>query len=117
MLDGLQPKDVLARLDTVLEKRGHQKLRTSIYAQLRKYEALRESSETPVVTVAKEGDFKRLKTAISAALDTTGAGEGHTKDVVDERLTGGFIVRHKNTEVDASYRTKLLSLYQKSISY
>lgn len=103
--------DVLSRLETLLKERGHTKLTNKIYRTLLQYAEQKEKETTPVVTVAKESDAQRLEKEITAALETVGATTS-PQLVVDETITGGFITYYAGVHIDASYKTKLLSLYQ-----
>lgn len=102
--------DVLSRLEVVLTERGHVKLTEKIYKALLQYAEQKEHETTPVVTVAKKADSAALEKEIATALTTLSAvGAPHV--VEDEAITGGFITYYAGNQIDASYKTKLLSLY------
>lgn len=112
---GKDPKAVFARLEEILAAKGHQKLRTAIYRTLVQLAEAREAAAKPAVIVAREGDLTACKAEIAAALAEV-HGNQSPVTTINEALTGGFIVRHEGKQVDASYKTKLLSLYQNIIN-
>ncbi len=103
---------LLEKLDGALERRGHQKLRGAI---LRAIKATLENTKrsAPTLTVAKESDASALKTDIEKAAEALDIkADGLQREIKDE-LIGGFILETRSKRIDASHRSKLLSLYER----
>lgn len=108
-----QPVDeVLPRLRTLLEKRGHERLYPRILATVTA--RLTDTKDAPVVKVSKASDAKAA--LVTALLTELGAAAAAPVVVVDETLVGGAVVRVGHQEIDASYKTLLRRLYQTVIT-
>lgn len=108
---GSNIETVLGNLRIVMEKRGHAKvLPTVLRAVVR---ALEQGGAESVatITVAREADATALTADIKAALTALGADGAHTT-IVDDTIIGGLIATYNHRQIDQSYRTKLLNLYQ-----
>lgn len=111
LTSGSDIETVLGNLRTVMTARGHAKaLPTVLGAVLR---MLEEQSDTsvPSITIARESDTSALAVDIKTALNTLGAKGAHTV-IVDDSIIGGIIATHNHRQIDQSYRTKLVTLYQ-----
>ena len=108
---GSKVETVLGNLRAVMEKRGHAKaLSTVLRAVVRALEqGTTESVAT--ITVASDADVTALKADIKTALATLGADGAHTT-VVDDTIIGGLIATYNHRQIDQSYRSKLVTLYQ-----
>lgn len=107
---GKESEVVLSGLKDTLNKRGHLSLEASILASvLRVIEA--KSIDETVVTVASKESYNQQAAAIAAALKNLKANIESTIKI-DPTVIGGFIAEANNTRHDASYKTKLISLYR-----
>ena len=91
-----------------MKMRGHA---TLLPAVLRKVERMNVVKGAQV-TVARAEDAAQYARAIAAQLVGLGAGTEYTI-AVDDRMVGGYTVRAKGKLVDKSYRSALVTLYQK----
>ena len=101
------------KLVQYLKKRGHLTLLPAIMARVERLTLKRRAA---TVVLGKAGDAKTFATSIASALTTLGIQEDDYQVVVDERVVGGFGVLGKGKVIDRTYRTALVSLYQKIIS-
>lgn len=111
LASGSDIETVLGNLRAVMTARGHVKaLPTVLGAVVR---TLEEQSDTavPSITIARESDASALAGEIKTALNTLGAKGAHTV-TVDDSIIGGIIATHNHRQIDQSYRTKLVTLYQ-----
>jgi len=107
---GHDPSKVLAGLKNTLAKKGHDRLYAAILRGVaRVLEA--GSAESVVVTTVSEADYKAHKDAITAALKTLDA-DTEPKVQIDETIVGGFVAEANNKRIDASYKSKLVTLYR-----
>lgn len=99
------------RLILVLKKKGHLALLPSIVREYGKLSERQGRQEEGELVVARKEDIDELKTYIKeyAAHLETGFPSGRI--VENPALIGGFVLRKGEHEVDASYRTRLLNLY------
>ena len=98
----------------LLRRKGHHMLLPSIMREYRRIAEEKEAHSETTVTLAREKDAVLFKKAIADRLSELGADEKPTV-AYDETLVGGFRIRHGGTLVDESYKTQLLSLYQRMI--
>ena len=108
---GSKVETVLSNLKTVMAARGHAKaLPVVLRAVVR---ALEEGSVDSVatITVARDADLTALASEIKSALETLGADGTHTT-VIDDAIIGGLIATYNHRQIDQSYRSKLVTLYQ-----
>jgi F0F1-type ATP synthase delta subunit len=115
MEGGMAPEKALQHLDTVLSRRGHEKLRKRILRAAERILTRQSEFQVPTVYVAGDAAAKHERHAIDAALKTLGAkGPHHTE--VDETLIGGFRIVAGGKELDQSYKRQLLTLYRRIIN-
>lgn len=87
--------------------RSHEKMVPEIISAV---EGLSEQNQASTqVLVAKESDFEKFKSEIESHDDVQ---EGKYEVVTDENVIGGYVVRTGTSQVDNSYRTRLLELYK-----
>lgn len=96
---------------SLLKQRSHQNMIPQIITA---YEQLSERgvSGQAVVVVAKKEDEEKYKKDIESHADVFG------KDyqvVVDENIVGGYVIRSNSEQIDQSYRTRLLEMYQQLV--
>ncbi|MDE2079532.1 MAG: F0F1 ATP synthase subunit delta [Patescibacteria group bacterium] len=94
-----------------MRKRGHISLLAQVVRILKRQPAL---SDMPEVLVAKEHDSKTHEAAIRDALTKLGAAERKARVVVDPRAVGGYRVRAGGKTIDRTFRSALVSFYQKA---
>jgi F0F1-type ATP synthase delta subunit len=108
---GSKIETVLGNLRTVMMSRGHAKaLPVVLRAVVRTLEQ-GSTESVATVTVAREADVVALKADIKSALATLGADTAYNT-VVDDTIIGGLIATYNHRQVDQSYRSKLVTLYQ-----
>ena len=108
--EGVNPEVVLSGLQTSLKEHGHDRLyATVLRGVLRVLSA--GSAETALVTVAAENDVEKHQAAINASLKDL-ATDAVPTIAIDESLIGGYVAEANNQRIDASYKTKLVSLYR-----
>lgn len=91
----------------LLKMRSHEKMVPEIISAV---EGLSEQNQASTqVLVAKESDFEKFKSEIESHDDVQ---EGKYEVVTDENVIGGYVVRTGTSQVDNSYRTRLLELYK-----
>ncbi len=106
--EGKEPKEVLAGLQAVLKRRGHERLLPRIAAVLDREVSHNTNREVPVITVAKSTDANSsLSKELMSILQVT----EKPQVVVDTNTIGGAKLRVKDTEIDATYKTTLINLY------
>ncbi len=100
---------VLPGFKKVLKNRGHEQLFVPVLRSvLRELEARRPTTS---VVVGSEADSKNFEAEIKNTLKDLGSDT--TPDfIVDESLIGGYVAEHDHVRTDASYKTKLVSLYR-----
>lgn len=112
LLKGGDVDAVLANLKTVLVRKGHEKLHTSILRGVLTELTVRKDLHTPFVFVASEADIARFREAITETLQTLNAPVGEMQVTVDDTLIGGYIATHEGKLINRSYKEKLVSLYR-----
>jgi F0F1-type ATP synthase delta subunit len=112
--DGKEFNDVIKRLKTVLDEKGHQKLFRSILLGLQRKTERTISDNVATVSVARKKDLKDLKDKINNSLSEIEAKDFQAS--VDETIIGGFVVEHDNKIIDKSYKSRLVALYRSLIN-
>lgn len=107
---GLSAADSLAKVKSVIEKRGHDRLWPSVLRGLLVELEQSKSQSIPKVVLAKEGSVS--ESDIKLALSAIGAPTDHYETELNANIIGGVIATHNNRRLDKSYQTKLLELYQ-----
>lgn len=106
-------KGFTEKLLSLMRTRGHLSLLPSIVKILEN----EPIEATVTLTVAHEADLKNFASEIKQAL-TELHGEGESqKIIVDPRAVGGYAIRSGSKIIDNTYRTALVSLYQKTIQH
>lgn len=101
---------VIKQFHSLLQRKGHAQLFGPVLrGVLRIIEARKGTSTT--VAVASVNAFSAQQSAIETALKQLGA-TGKPTISIDSSLIGGYVVTHNNIVIDASYKTKLLTLYR-----
>ena len=104
----------VSKLIKLLKYKGHIKLLPSIAEEFEKIIDVSRDESTMSITCAKEEDFKIHRGELQEHLGHSGS--EYTKEVIDETIIGGFILRKGETIIDGSYKKKLLLLYQNAIA-
>ena len=109
--EGKDPKEVVAGLKKTMQLHGHEPLlRSVLKGVIRVLEAGRH--DRTKITVARESDAKKHAEAIKRAMSEVGTTAEDSDTIIDETIIGGFVVEANAQIVDASYKHKLLYLYQ-----
>lgn len=103
---------VLASLHDMLQKKGHIKLHESILSAVLRELVRMEATQGALVTVAKESDAQKYRSAIQQTLSVLHTEADTVRTVVDPTLIGGFTAEYNNTRIDRSYKERLVSLYR-----
>lgn len=96
----------------LLKKKGHIKLLPNI---LTSFEALLNSKRdetTLVMTCARKKDFAKFRAEFKEHFTHQDTDTSFTEEIIDNSIIGGFIIKRGDIVVDASYKKKLLTLYQ-----
>ena len=108
------PKEATDNLIALLKEKGHSSLLPSILEEYLKASERERDSETIVLTIAKTKDASKFKAELQEHMEHSDA--AFTKEVVDETIIGGYILEKGEMVIDASYKKKLLLLYQSAIA-
>lgn len=108
---GDDPAEVFRKLDTVLARRGHAKLKRAIVRELHRIVTARASDDTVTAHIARAADEKQYTDTITAEIDRLGA-TGSPRIVVDDSLIGGYQIATHDRLIDNSHKSKLLQLYR-----
>lgn len=108
---GSDIETVLGNLRAVVASRGHSKALPAVLRAVAR--ALEEGTEesSAVVTVARESDVVTLAAEIKSALATLGITGTFTTEI-DDTIIGGLVATYNHRQIDQSYRSKLVTLYQ-----
>ena len=109
---GLETEAALKGLKRILTAKGHGKLYPAILNSLCMKLEGQETQPVISVIVRSEDTLKKQKSAIDNELKKMKL-DGEFVVRVDPTITGGFIIRTKDTLLDASYKSKLLGIYRK----
>jgi len=113
LIEGGQNIDqVLVNLEAALMRKGHQNLRLAILEGVVSELEQIVTNNTSTITLAKDVDETKFKSAVEASLQAIGGEIKTAKLKIDPSLTGGYIASHQGKTIDASYKTKLLKLYR-----
>lgn len=106
------------RLLAFMKHRGHLSLLPQVLRILEREPA---RSSIPTVVVARESDARKFSSGIREALTKlglpreAGAEEKAHRTLIDPRLVGGYSVRANSRIIDRSFRSALVSLYERAI--
>jgi F0F1-type ATP synthase delta subunit len=109
-IQGGSGEDFAKKFIAYLAKRKHLGLLPAILARLTK---LGVQGQGAIVTVARVEDAKKFANVIASELSSLNSDAGTYTVKVDDRAVGGYAVRGKGRLVDRTYRSALVSLYQK----
>lgn len=112
LLRGKDVTDVLANLKKVLKAKGHESIYPQILSGLVLELERKAQGTAPVITVAKEGDEKKLAAFIKASLVQLKGDISDASIEVDPTLIGGYIAEHDGKSINRSYKQKLVTLYR-----
>lgn len=107
--DGHSPKAVFAGLSRVLEARGHERLLPRITRMvLREVSRRSDGSKSQVVVATPADADSDLVASLCKELEIV----DKPQVVIDDTVIGGALVRANHTQIDATYKTALITLYQ-----
>ena len=98
------------KLLSMMRARGHLSLLPEIVRILER-EPVKASA---TVTVASEAELKAAASQIKTALASLGQEDLKHATVIDPRVVGGYAVQTRSSIIDNTYRTALVSIYQKA---
>lgn len=101
---------VVGNLIALLQKKGHMKLLPNILHSFEAKLAVGRDSQTLTFVCAREKDFEKFKNELTDHFEHADA--KFTDQVIDDSIIGGYILKKDEVVVDASYKKKLLTLYQ-----
>ncbi len=104
--------DVLTNLQIVLKKRGLEKFYPRILRGLIDRINRSEHSNQTTVTLARESDLNKYQHEIDEARTSLQITGEHTIHI-DPSIIGGFVVKGKSEQINASYKKSLLQAYQR----
>jgi len=110
-----EQKALVSSLVALLKRKGHFTLLPTILKEYEKYRERESDHDIVKLFLARESDRASFAKEIKAELFTRGV-KKEPKVVFDATLVGGFKLKHRDTVLDASYKTQLIALYQKMIS-
>ena len=113
---GSDIETVLHNLRSVMTCRGHAKALPIVLRAVVRLLEQQSDETTPLVTVARVSDKTTLATEIKTVLATLGAISTEYTTVVDDTIIGGLIATYNHRQIDRSYHTKLVNLYQSIVS-
>ncbi len=99
----------------VLARRGHRALLPRIVRELSRIHTS-GSSNKPVVLVPRGSERETLQSRIDAICSQLAIEPTTLAWQEDDRVVGGFLIRTKHAQYDATYRRALITLYQKLAS-
>lgn len=112
-LIGLSEKADSGALLGVLKRKGHMALLPSIVREYEKLAAKRAAARAGELRVAQRADVEMLQEEIAKYAAQMEISLPHARVAEDPTIVGGFILSKGEREVDASYKTRLLELYQR----
>ena len=104
-------KSVLASLKKYLESRGLMQVYPNVLRGLIEKSERAAKREGVRVSVAREGDIQKYKSAIEAHLEKHNLPSEYTT-TIDETIVGGYIITTKGERINQSYKHKLLTAYR-----
>lgn len=104
---------LVQNLEQLLRDRGHAMLLPRILREYEKLAASKLVADRGVLEVARESDTRNLREEIGTAARELGVDLEEAEVVENDAVVGGFILRKTEAQVDASYRRRLLDLYQR----
>ncbi|MES2135132.1 MAG: F0F1 ATP synthase subunit delta [Patescibacteria group bacterium] len=108
----LHTAEFVGKLLSFMRVRGHLSLLSEVVRILEK----EPTRSGVVVTVADDAGLKEFASEIKSALGTLGADTKSYRTTIDARAVGGYSVRAGSKIIDNTFRTALVSLYQRTVS-
>lgn len=113
LIDAGKPEDEIVKgMTRALRARGHLRLLPRILRILEQSAKTKNKREQPVLSVACAKDTEVHASAITQSQMLLGIGDKKIETVIDETLVGGYLIRHGSTQIDASYKKALITLYR-----
>lgn len=101
----------LSKLISFMQSRGHMSLLGEIVRILEREPAAAKAS----VTLARESDASKFKDTLAQHLQTLGVGKDEYTLTLDPKMVGGYRINAGGKLIDKSYRSALVSIYQKAV--
>lgn len=111
--EGADSTLLLKNLQTIMSARGHHSLYPKVLRALGRQFMVTSQRNQSTVIIASETDRKRWQSEVESALErlTHGESKPAIEYRIDPNCVGGYVVEVNGRRVDATYRTKLISLY------
>ncbi len=104
-------EQLVANLLRLLKSNGQERLLPAIVSSLEKYAKRKHHGGAAWVVVSDRRDTTVLQETIERDLRELGAEELPVEHTIDPTLIGGYKVRARGVQIDASYKSSLLQLY------
>ncbi|MDP2648574.1 MAG: F0F1 ATP synthase subunit delta [Patescibacteria group bacterium] len=108
---GMTPKEAVQRMHSLLVSRGREGLMPRIARALKRLAEQKRAARSITLSVAREGDLRHAHREAKDVLSKMGAQSSDVTEAVDSSLTGGWRMEGRETLVDASFKSQLISLY------
>lgn len=102
---------VLANLQSVLKRRGHERLYARVLAGVVKQLEQQSINNALKVTVAKESDVE--SNSVRALVKKLEAENASVITNIDETLIGGVKVVYQHRQIDHTFKTALRQIYER----
>lgn len=103
------PDRMVSSLMHALKKKGELSLLPKIVREVSKELERRGKTEHTTLTIARASDAASIQTSLASQPSSSNAHIDRV--VVDNRLVGGFTLGSAGSYLDASYRTRLIKLF------
>ena len=106
----LDADTAVSKLVQILKAKGHIRLLPSILSEYKETLEISRDKKTVILTCARESDFEKYRIELKEHLGHLNS--DFTEEVVDDTIIGGYILQKEDSVIDASFKKKLLLLYQ-----
>jgi len=107
---------LIENLKAMLARKGHERLYPQIVREYEKLVLSKAVEDRGVLEVVSEKDISRLKGQIEEACAALHVSPENLEVRENDRLIGGFLLRKKAIQIDASFRRKLIELYRQLVA-
>lgn len=108
---GMEPRKAVHAIRDVLAKSGREALMPRIARAFERIAQRELSKSSAILTIAKEGDEKHAMREAKAVMQGMEIEIPLLKTQVDDTLIGGWRLEAKGQLIDASYKSKLLDVF------
>ncbi|RJQ35384.1 hypothetical protein C4568_01040 [Candidatus Parcubacteria bacterium] len=114
---GRTPHEAVAALKRMLEARGRASLFPKIGRAFARLAAKEASKNSFTLTVARQKDAQKAVKEVEKVLTDLKIGETDLYEEVDESLIGGWRLQGRGLLIDNSWKSALLSIYNRATSH